>query len=194
MSRIPFAFESLTVPQELKAVVTYKLKDNSEDHQMEFSLKFPCSSFIIPSPVEKTAFSVLITSEAKEGKTCSLNSDLKKAVGTISAHFHVKVVEQDEEKASLYGRTTHDHHVAFLLKINESSSAPQATPAQPTPAATETTSAPGETPTPETPTATETTPPAGTPTPTTTLAVAVRTSSIALTESLLQELQSVFSE
>jgi len=56
--------------------VTYKFKGDAEEKKLEFPFKFPCSSFVIPAPIDATTFIGLLRSDAKEAKTSSLATTL----------------------------------------------------------------------------------------------------------------------
>jgi len=113
--KLPFQYETFTEPQTLGGKFTY-----DPDGQIEFLLTFPCSALIVSDreEIDKTNFHNLLRNEATQSKVVSLNVPLQKATSKICGAFKVKVVEQIENKVSMYGKTVQDHHVAFLVKVN----------------------------------------------------------------------------
>jgi len=111
--KIPFQYETYTQPQTLGGKFNY-----DPEGQIEFLLAFPCSASIINEDIDKTNLFNILRTEATESQTVSLLVPLQKATSRISGLFRVKVVEQEADKVSMYGKTVQDHHVAFLVKVD----------------------------------------------------------------------------
>jgi len=108
--KIPFQYETYTQPQSLTGNFNY-----SQGH-IEFTMVFPCSAFILPEEIDQLTFMNVLRTDAQEFRTTSLNTTLQKATARICGVFRVKVVEEDAEKVSMYGKTLQDHVVSFLVK------------------------------------------------------------------------------
>jgi len=111
--KLPFQYETYTQPQTLNG------KFNYNEDQIDFSLDFPCSAFVLPADIEATAFLNILANDAKELMIIPLSAPLKKASSRICGLLRVKIVEEDEEKVSMYGKTIQDHHVACLVRVDK---------------------------------------------------------------------------
>jgi len=108
--KLPFQYETFTQPQSLTGNFNY-----SQGH-IEFTMVFPCSAFILPEEIDQLTFLNVLRTDAQEFRKTSLNTTLQKAAARICGVFRVKVVEEDAEKVSMYGKTVQDHVVSFLVK------------------------------------------------------------------------------
>jgi len=107
--KLPFQYESFTQPQSLPGVFDYT------SGKIDFTLVFPCSAFILPANIDGNTFVEIMRNEAQEVQTTHITTTLQKATAKICGIFHLKIVERDEKKMSMYGKTMQNHHVAFLL-------------------------------------------------------------------------------
>eukprot|EP01126_Amoeba_proteus_P038289 TRINITY_DN3984_c0_g3_i1.p1 TRINITY_DN3984_c0_g3~~TRINITY_DN3984_c0_g3_i1.p1 ORF type:complete len:154 (+),score=42.65 TRINITY_DN3984_c0_g3_i1:89-550(+) len=106
---------SYIIPSKL----TYK--SSQEERREEFSTYIPASSFIFPTPINKQVFLSLLRS------TCTITNarnfyspSFSEAMEFVAKHFSVTLVDskESEKKASFYGKTGDNHHVAFLIRAD----------------------------------------------------------------------------
>jgi len=109
--KLPFQYETFTQPQSLTGKFDYS------QGSIEFTLQFPCSAFILPEEIGLEAFLNIMHNDALISQPTPLNTTLQKATARICGIFRVKVVEEDDKKVSMYGKTVLEHPVAFLIKL-----------------------------------------------------------------------------
>jgi len=115
--KIPFAFQTFIDAQELQGVVRYLLQGQEESSP--FTLKFHPSAFILPEPLDRNEVLAVLRTEATETRSSQpIAIPISRAAPKICAYFRVKVIEQEENKVLMYGKTIQKHHVAFLVKNN----------------------------------------------------------------------------
>eukprot|EP01125_Pyxidicula_operculata_P007616 TRINITY_DN2586_c1_g1_i1.p1 TRINITY_DN2586_c1_g1~~TRINITY_DN2586_c1_g1_i1.p1 ORF type:complete len:1273 (-),score=465.08 TRINITY_DN2586_c1_g1_i1:117-3935(-) len=110
---------------ELKSTLTYTSIESGsteeKSHSVNVVIVVPVTAFVKPENLDKSEFMNLLRTVASETKTVSINqADLAKAVTDLTGNFNVEVVEKDDEKASMYGKSLNGSHVAFLVKKGKS--------------------------------------------------------------------------
>jgi hypothetical protein len=112
--KLPFHYESFLEPQTLRGSFDYSLG------KIELNLSFPCSTSIVPEIIDPTNFVNVIRQEASETRTCdSINTTIEKATAKLGGSLRLKIVEKEETKVSLYGKTPAGDHVCVLVKKND---------------------------------------------------------------------------
>eukprot|EP01125_Pyxidicula_operculata_P017263 TRINITY_DN6042_c0_g1_i1.p1 TRINITY_DN6042_c0_g1~~TRINITY_DN6042_c0_g1_i1.p1 ORF type:complete len:1211 (-),score=291.67 TRINITY_DN6042_c0_g1_i1:1241-4873(-) len=111
--KLPFSFHTFTVPHDLTGVVTY-----NSDKTLKFKIHVPVSAFLLPEQTDRQNLTKILRSDAQETNTLSLATTLENALEKIIGVLKLSVVDEDSDKASLYGKSVHGHHVAVLVKKN----------------------------------------------------------------------------
>ncbi|XP_078354382.1 AP-3 complex subunit delta-1-like [Oculina patagonica] len=120
-----FAFfvESIVMAQKLRGTLTYVIKDDegSTSEKMDFSVFFPCSSFLIATPLSSTDFANLLGSGTLANKssvkvTTPETTEFSSIITRICVLLHFAVVEQVDNSASLYAVSIQGHHLCALVK------------------------------------------------------------------------------
>jgi len=110
--RLLFQFKSFLQPLKISASIAYSAQ--GEAGRLNFELTLPCSAFVQPQDIDHAQFMALSGSlpSASSKARCA---DPKQGLLIISESLHVKVVKVTDV-ATLYGRSTQNHHVCVFVK------------------------------------------------------------------------------
>jgi AP-3 complex subunit delta-1 len=118
-----FVVQEFYMPQKLRGTVTYMTKsdDSTAHNKIDFKLCLNPSCFICPTPLPQDRFAALLSGgnlcETVTIKVPFVKTDsFPSALLSISTCLHVKLVEQVDDGASLYGQSIAGHHVCILVK------------------------------------------------------------------------------
>ena len=112
----------ITRPQSMSGSVDYATS-------LPFVINIPCSTFVLPTKISLDEFSELINSSMRGAAAtlhhvfaaCNVSVAPQELMQWICSNLHVIPVHSVDNTASLYGKTTQDHHVLLLVKHQPSS-------------------------------------------------------------------------
>ncbi|XP_014217079.1 AP-3 complex subunit delta-1 [Copidosoma floridanum] len=120
---ISILVSEVTFTQKLRGLLTYMVQgpDNTIQEKLDFTLRFPCSNFI----VGRISHNDILTELLKSGQLShklrnevTNCNDFNSVLNDICNQCHLTLVEHIDDSASLYGQSLKGHHICLLIKQN----------------------------------------------------------------------------
>ncbi|XP_014232130.1 AP-3 complex subunit delta-1 [Trichogramma pretiosum] len=113
----------VTFAQKLRGTLIYMVQDQNSTTQekLDFTLRLPCSSFIIGRISHNEILTELLTSGQlvhKSRSEVAACKDFEHTLQRICSACNLTLVEHIQDSASVYGQSLKGHHICLLIKRN----------------------------------------------------------------------------
>ncbi|CAF0737741.1 unnamed protein product [Brachionus calyciflorus] len=119
-----FEVSDCTYGQILKGNFIYIIKSDlgTIQDKIDFKLKIPCSSFLIPTSCDNDEFSKWLSSgqlTSKYSIKCNISNyeDINSILGILTSNFHLTKIEIVDNTASIFASTMKHQPICILIKL-----------------------------------------------------------------------------